>query len=817
MPLTRLKNHCCLWLICALFVGQDLNAQWETKYPETNYVTGNCNIFIQDTKTAFLLPGDGYARILRTRDRGETWEERVLPSLNCTGIDVMTSVGELNLWAGNGLGMVLHSTDGGDNWKSYYYASPVLAISFFDSLTGWILTGDQKLRHTTDGGKSWESFTCPYTNVFAVNRNTLLSGNGSTYAFVSYNKGKTWEYLGRGYSPYESPVIEIFYSEWCNLLDSYRSNQSGLFSRRERSFYNSGGKLSSLVYYINPSYGWNSFHQQNLMLISNWSNYTQLPLKLNYPGGLGFFDEKNGILVNNYTLYKTNDGGQSWQSSLVLRKKREQLTDMIFTSPQVAFMSAYRTDAGGPTTSELYKSEDGGNTWVSFYLDNSHLYAAMALLDDHLFIVGDSGTVVRIHTMSKIIQTDTVESAYLNDIVFFGAGIGLICGEKGVLYRSPDRGQTWNKIPMAETHRLFELQVIEDGKIIRMSGPQGFLLQSLDSGLTWGQLPLSESTASSLGMHFINADTGAVIGYDFSTFPPGSSLFRTYDGGLTWDKFQISMSNYMSGMAVIPYIMDETILIGTGDGIARLDPYSIDFELEYSRSFGGPAVFRKDPSGGVWAVCNWSTLLYRETMGPFSLLSPENNTVVTLDKKSKLTLEWEKVKGAYEYRVFFRNKDSVVEKTAGDFLRLDSEDTYKMFFDDVQLAHLFSEMGLDSGEGTIEWNVWAINTEDTIKLNQPRSLHYHWEKDGLSFYSLNFHFVPNPASDHVNIFFDSPVSGTLALQITDAGGKNIQTRFWEKCECGYVSVDTDHLSQGVYFVTVIQGNHRSTGKLIIAR
>lgn len=817
MPLTRLKNYWCLGFILVAFTGQKAHAQWEIKNPQTNYATAYANIYIQDSRTAFLLPADGFARILRTRDKGETWEERVLPTVFSGGIDVMTSVGELNLWAGNGLGMVLHSTDGGDTWKSYYYSSPVLAISFFDSLTGWILTEDQKLRSTEDGGKTWAHFNCPYKYVFAVNKTMLLAGNVfGTYSFVSYDKGKTWEHLG-GYNPSESPINEIFYSEPCNQIGSYRSNQTGLFSRRERDFYNAGGKLNDMMYRVNPSHGWLAAHQENLRFTADMQLFTPLSLKLNYPDGIGFFDEKNGILINNYSVYKTSDGGQSWQSSLVLRKKRESLTDLIFTSPQTAFMSAYRTETGSPVTSELYKSEDGGNTWVSFIVDMVHGYSSMALLDEHLFIVGGKGTIAHIEISTKQIQTVTVDTTYLNDIVFFGDGMGLICGENGRLYKSSDRGQSWSRIPLVYTDRLLQLEVIEDGRIILMSGPRGYLLQSLDSGTTWGQLPLPESTSLSIGMDFTGADTGVVVGYDATGFPPVSSVFRTFNGGLTWDKFLVSMSNYNSGMALIPYIMDETVLIGTGDGIARLDPNSIDFELEYTRGFGGPAAFRKDPLGGLWAVCNWSTLLYRETMEPFSLLSPENNTFISIDKKTRLTLEWEKVKGAYEYRVFFRYKDSVVEKTAGDFLRLDSEDTYKMFFDEVQLAHLFLDLGLDPAEGTIEWNVWAINTEDTIKLNQPRTIHYNREKHSFSGYSLNFHFVPNPASDRVNILFDTPVSGNLTLQITDAEGKNIQTRFWEKCECGYVSVDTDHLSQGVYFVTVIHENHRSTGKLIIAR
>ncbi|MHB1277829.1 MAG: T9SS type A sorting domain-containing protein [Bacteroidia bacterium] len=812
-----LKYYGFLWLVYTVFSVQSVHAQWEIKNPQTNYATTYANIFIQDDVTGFLLPADGFARILRTRDKGETWEERVLPSTLAGGIDVMTSAGPLNLWAGNKQGIVLHSIDGGDSWKSFFYASPVLSINFFDSLTGWILTEDQKLRHTMDGGKTWKTFTASYKHIYAINKNTVLAGNGS-YAFVSYNKGETWEYLGCGCNPFESLANELFYSEPCNRMNSYRMNKNGLFSSREREFYNiARGGINPHIYGVNPTHRWSIWHQNNLAFSSDWQNDIELSLELNFPSGIGFFDENNGILISNYTLLKTRDGGQSFQSSMVFRNKRETLTDLIFTSPQTAFMSAYQTELGSPVTSELYKSIDGGSTWTSFIVDTKHGYSNMALLDEHLFIVGGKGTIARIQISTKQIQTITLDTTYLNDIVFFGNGIGLVCGEHGRLFRSTDRGQSWMQISIPDQPRLFQLEVIDDGKIIRMNGPEGYVLQSLDSGISWGQLPLPDSTAVSMGMHFLNSDTGAVVGYDISSFPPSSNLFRTYDGGVSWDKFQISMgNNYMTGMGIIPYMMDDGILLGTGDGIAKLGLYSINFETEYTRGFGGPSKFVKDPSGGIWAVCSWSTLLHRETMGPFSLLSPENNALLTLDSTNKLALEWEKVKGAYEYRVFFKGGDNVVERTVGDFLLLSSDDTYKMFLDKVQLTQILHDLGLDAQEGSFEWNVWAINTEDTIKMAQSRTLNYRVLGES-SYDPFNFTLIPNPAKDQVKIYFETAVWNNLAVQITDVGGKSIQTRYWENCQCGYIEVDTYHLSQGVYFVTLIRENTRTSGKLVIAR
>lgn len=76
---------------------------------------------------------------------------------------------------------------------------------------------------------------------------------------------------------------------------------------------------------------------------------------------------------------------------------------------------------------------------------------------------------------------------------------------------------------------------------------------------------------------------------------------------------------------------------------------------------------------------------------------------------------------------------------------------------------------------------------------------------------------PNPVSDILNIEFLASKSTASVIEIFDMQGRTVQTIDNGKIEAGLqtVSIDVAHLSKGVYFYKVINGDEISMNKFIV--
>ncbi len=97
--------------------------------------------------------------IYKTTNGGQAWTEQVYDTsgFNLTSVFF---VDEENGWiVGNkwlGPGILLHTSDGGNNWSYDLYNSSLYSIQFKDHLSGLISGGDGTVLLTEDGGATWE-------------------------------------------------------------------------------------------------------------------------------------------------------------------------------------------------------------------------------------------------------------------------------------------------------------------------------------------------------------------------------------------------------------------------------------------------------------------------------------------------------------------------------------------------------------------------------------------------------------------------------------------------------------------------------------
>ncbi|MFN8306234.1 MAG: YCF48-related protein [Ferruginibacter sp.] len=158
-------------------------------------------VFIND-QTGLAVSRTG--KIIKTTDGGNNWKNTYVPVNSDLQLDRIQFVGNNTFYAaGNDysgntnnyiFGLLLKSTDGGDNWN--IVNTPVAIVNgmhFFDTQNGFI-SGSSGVLRTRDGGQSWT--TSLARNVMRVNFKNRDEGISTALHGVYYktnNGGITWD------------------------------------------------------------------------------------------------------------------------------------------------------------------------------------------------------------------------------------------------------------------------------------------------------------------------------------------------------------------------------------------------------------------------------------------------------------------------------------------------------------------------------------------------------------------------------------------------------------------------------------------------
>ncbi|MDO9510965.1 MAG: YCF48-related protein [Bacteroidales bacterium] len=191
-----------------------------------------------------------------------------------------------------------------------------------------------------------------------------------------------------------------------------------------------------------------------------------------------FFDTQIGIVALGPGLYKTNDGGSTWQS--LFNDPNGNFEDIFFVNS----MSGYAISSSGL----LAHTSDGGNTWVS-------------------------------------IQTG---KANMKCIYFTNIQTGFMAGALGKLFRTNDSGNTWIQINCGLTQiiRNITFTTPQKGYLV---GHFGNSLSTQDGGNSWQpfSIPGVSSTTHLYTLNFVTPDTGFITGSQ-------SVVYKTVDAGQHW-------------------------------------------------------------------------------------------------------------------------------------------------------------------------------------------------------------------------------------------------------------------------------------------
>jgi photosystem II stability/assembly factor-like uncharacterized protein len=205
-------------------------------------------------------------------------------------------------------------------------------------------------------------------------------------------------------------------------------------------------------------------------------------------------------------LYKTTDGGKTWKAVLTI-SENTGVTDVAIdpNDPDTLYAAAYQrrrhvwTLINGGPESALYKSTDAGATW-------DKLRSGLPGVE-----MGRIG--IAISPVDTNVLYATIEAA----------------DRRGGIFRSTDRGASWERRNPYDTTAMYYGQIIADPKEVdRIYVPNVFMMVSDDGGRTIRQLGEKSKHVDNHAM-WINPD-------DTDHYLVGSDggVYESFDRGANW-------------------------------------------------------------------------------------------------------------------------------------------------------------------------------------------------------------------------------------------------------------------------------------------
>lgn len=515
-------------------MGQSL---WKFSNPKTFGFNVTAAEYYDDNLA--IVAGDG-GGIARTTDGGATWQYFGWFELNGNTL-IKPTFNDIHFISGTRVvvvgtnGVMLRSNDAGITWSRMNNpfaesGTTINSVWFTNLSVGYIggepiggsTTGFTTLYKTTNGGGSWT------LEPNLPNLPAQRFGNGTSSPFYyDSSRPKTIQRI-------------IFLNE--NL--GYASGARGLLWK-----YDGTG----------------------------WKNYSFTNYDLGLDTLVGTGRPVSGPQVQNYwAMYPVDDtlvALASWNNNYFIRASTSGSENNVITTltdqTATTFNSSNRQNIAkyadgtlvmAPGSSGSYTiSSDSAKTWYSsrVYPDASGyeglgIFAVAVSPGNRMIAAGRDGVVADSSAgMWRRNYTNSNVGAGFNVVDFPNTMTGMVAGGFGNIAFTEDGGQTWlnrsNATDAAQLVSYYAIRYVHPDTAY-LSTSNGAVRVSYDKGQNWDLLFQDDTTGSKVffGMDWINSQKGWVAGRRGSGATAGTLIFRTSDGGLTWDTTKLEPRGTLS-------------------------------------------------------------------------------------------------------------------------------------------------------------------------------------------------------------------------------------------------------------------------------
>jgi len=251
---------------------------------------------------------------------------------------------------------------------------------------------------STDGGESWEVVLVADNVLYKVAFRNELEGVALGFS------GRAWQTLDGGLTwnlTESAPNYPVF-------TDAVFLDNNKLIIAAGYSYYY-GGFAS---YFFNGQTFSDSLTYQDMQAVY-------------------FFDNQEGLMAGYGTVYKTYDGGATWENLAV---DGDYFKDLEFNAGREGLLIGYR--------GKIFSSTDGGNAWekvgkkANFFTSKGNLEDA-AVFERQAFICGQNASF---YYSSNFVEGDwlTIDHNFEADLLCVtlkNGNVGFVAGEKGLLVK----------------------------------------------------------------------------------------------------------------------------------------------------------------------------------------------------------------------------------------------------------------------------------------------------------------------------------------------------------------------------------------------
>ncbi|MDM0032393.1 YCF48-related protein [Variovorax sp. J22P271] len=202
-----------------------------------------------------------------------------------------------------------------------------------------------------------------------------------------------------------------------------------------------------------------------------------------------FADAVHGWAVGHHgAILATEDGGQQWADRRLVDRSVDPLLGVYFFDGTHGFaVGAFGT---------LLESVDGGRTFQRRDIGqgDGHLKAVAGNAAGELYIASEEGVIFRSADRGR--SFERAQTGYRGS--FWGLallpGAVLAYGMRGTVYRSEDGGHSWASVPTGSQSGLSAACVFDARRVV-IAGAEGTVLESRDAGRSFAPAERSDHAA----------------------------------------------------------------------------------------------------------------------------------------------------------------------------------------------------------------------------------------------------------------------------------------------------------------------------------
>ncbi len=347
-----------------------------------------------------------------------------------------------------------------------------------------------------------------------------------------------------------------------------------------------------------------------------------------------------------------------WRNVGPFRGGRSVTSCGVAGNPLVYYMG---TTGGG-----VWKTENAGWTWIN--------------VSDGFFRTGSVGGVAVAESDPNVVYVGMGEHAPRGVMSSYGDGV----------YKSTDAGKTWKRMGLDLTRHISAIRIHPQNPDIVYVAAQGAMYgatedrgiyQSMDGGQTWRKiLYIDEKTGcADLSMDMNNPRILYAAMWDYRRLPwqmrsggKGSGLYKSIDGGLTWNKMEKGLPKEMGKMSI-------SVSGGNSDKVYAL------IESDTEKEEGG--LFASDDGGKSWhRVSSDHRLVQRAWYYIEVFADPQNeNIVYVLNSPGLKSIDggrtWSNLSGTHgDYHQLWINprndKNMIISNDGGAAITFDNGTTW---------------------------------------------------------------------------------------------------------------------------------------------